>query len=171
MSIKLNSLSTDDVKLYNTITTPSTIRELFSAIKVSKVDGGAGVKECYDLIFKSKYETALKQFWKDIENICVKENEIITRNIFNNLINSQLESVKIDGKERKCNDIIVKNMLSEGELANPIKQRELRRIMEPFFSPPVKKSNTLNQKNIITKFIGDRENEPHPDLIKQLNRN
>jgi hypothetical protein len=170
LCIKVKQVSKDDTKLFSIITTPSTIRELLSAIKSSKVEGGAGVKECYDLILKSKYETALKQFWRDMASICVKENEIIPRVIFNNLLNSQEESIKIEGKERKCKDVLTNNMLSGSEVENPVKQRELRKIMEPFFSPPVKISGT-NQKNIITAYLSNREYGKSAELIEKLNRN
>jgi hypothetical protein len=168
-TIKINQVSDADPKNFNILTSPNTIKEVFSAIKLSKVDGGAGVKECYDLIFKSKYESALKQFWTNLGKVCSKENEIIPRDLFNTLLNSSDEAIKIEGIEKKCNDVIVGNMISGDEVTNPIKQRELRRIMEPFFAPPSKPVG--NYKNIITAFIGvHRNTDQYDTLINKLNR-
>jgi hypothetical protein len=171
ISIKVSKVSQLDPKIFDIMTSPNTIRELFHAIKSSRVDGGAGVKECYDLIFKSKYETPMTQFWDNVGKVCVNENQNIPRDFFITLVNSQDEAVKIEGIEKKCKDIIIGNMLTSDEVQNPTKQNELKRIMEPFFSTPTRNVN-LNQKNIITAFIGVHRNTPQSDrLISKLNKN
>jgi hypothetical protein len=153
------------------MTTPNTIRELFHALNTSKVDGGAGVKECYDLVFNSSNETAMKLFWTEIGKVCSVENQNIPKDPFVTLINAQDSSIKIEGIEKKCKDVIVDNLLSGGEINNPTKQNQLKRIMEPFFSPPTKHNTDLNQKNIITAFIGVHRDTPENKiLIKALNK-
>lgn len=159
-----------DTKIFNILRTPNIIRELFNSIRTTKFLDGVGYQECLNLILKSKYEKSMRDFWDAVGKVCSTDNDKILRDPFIFLINSQIEYIKINGAEKKCQDIIVNNLITEKEFENPFKQREMRTIMLPFFSPEVKPNDTLKHKNIITAFIGTHRNtDQSKDLISKLN--
>ena len=167
--IQLYQMPYDPTK-FNILSSPSTIQEMFFTVKKTGNDGGAGVKECYNLIFKSKYQEPLKTFWDEVGKVCVKEADIISRDLYINLLKNTDEAVVIEGVNKKCQDVLTSNMLGESDFKNPAKQRELRTVMEPFFSPP-RKPVDLSKKNIITAFIGvHRGTEQSDTLIQKLNK-
>ena len=150
--------------------TPTVIGQIFKVIKKMKANDSDLQDECVKILTGTKNEENMRTLWTKIKDSQMATPQgIIKRDFFREFILSNEEGLVVEGLERKCKDIVVKNIIESSEFENEQKQRELKEIVYPYFPVKVK---SYSGKNIITAFIGvHRDTSVGASLIPKLNGN